>query len=178
MSEIKDIIDRNVTLQFETTSRNPTGKRDDWGQRLMQTHKQIHGLWAPNAPDLSVPDGAAMSSAKCVNTEGSVPASVNAAPDSSKSPSASSKANRGKEARASLLYKGLTTAKARGWLLRLTTSAPNTIVPSDEQRLALQDVMDGCLQERNDEQQELDIRSEPSLLFLHGVPGAGKSKLL
>ena len=38
--------------------------------------------------------------------------------------------------------------------------------------------MDTCLQERDDEQQELNIRSEPSRLFLHGVPGAGKSKLL
>ena len=34
------------------------------------------------------------------------------------------------------------------------------------------------LEERNDEQQELNIRNEPSRLFLHGVPGAGKSKLL
>ena len=126
----------------------------------MQQHKPIDDLWVPNAPDLSVPAGADMSSAKCVNTERSVPASVNAAPDCSKSPSASSKANRGKEARASLLYKGLTRAEARGWLLCLTTSAPNAIVPSDEQRLVLQDVVDRCLQERDDEQQELDIRSE------------------
>ena len=86
--------------------------------------------------------------------------------------------HRDKEARASLLYNGFTTATSRGWLLRLTTSAPNKIIPSDEQRLVLQDVMDRCLQERDDEQQELDIRSEPSRLFLHGVPGAGKSKLL
>ena len=141
----------------------------------MQTHKQLDGLWAPNAPDLSVPDGASMSAAKCVNTEGSVPASVNASPDSSKSPCASSKANRGKEARASLLYKGLTTAKARGWLLRLTTSAPNRIIPSAEQTLVLEDVMNRCLEERDDEQQELDIRSEPRQLCLHGVLGAGKS---
>ena len=110
--------------------------------------------------------------------QGSVPAIVNATQDCSKSPCAPRTANRDKEARASLLHKGLTTATARGWLLRLTTSAPNKIIPSDEQRLVLQDVMDRCFQERDDEQQELDIRSEPSRLFLHGLPGSGKSKLL
>ena len=52
------------------------------------------------------------------------------------------------------------------------------IVPSDEQRLVLQDVMDRCFEERVDEEDDLEIRSEPLRLFLHGVPGAGKSKLL
>ena len=53
LSEIKDIIDRNVTLQFESTSRNPAGKRDALEQRLVQHHTQNHGLWAPHAPELS-----------------------------------------------------------------------------------------------------------------------------
>jgi hypothetical protein len=82
------------------------------------------------------------------------------------------------EAGASLLYRGLTRATAGDWLLRLTTGAPSGIVPSDEQRLVLQDVMDRCFEERVDEEDDLEIRSEPLRLFLHGVPGAGKSKLL
>ena len=123
-------------------------------------------MWVPHAQELSGPLGADMSSSQCLNNKGSVPANVNATPDFSKSPCASRKTNKAKEAR------------ARGWLLRLMTSAPNKIIPSDEQRLVLEDVMDRCLQERDDEQQELNIRSEPSRLFLHGVPGAGKSKLL
>ena len=38
--------------------------------------------------------------------------------------------------------------------------------------------MDRCFEERVDEEEDLEIRSEPLRLFLHGVPGAGKSKLL
>ena len=144
----------------------------------MQSTKQVDDWCAAHASQLNSLDGDGRSRARCVNNAGSVPSRVPAAPDCSKSPSASTKADRGKEARASLLYKGLTSAKARGWLLRLTTPAPNAIVPSDEQKLVLQDVIDRCLQEREDEHQELDVRSEPSRVFLHGVPGAGKSKLL
>ena len=99
---------------------------------------------------------------------------VKAAPDCSKSPSGSSKADRRVEAGASLLYRGLTRATAREWLLRLTTGGPSAIVPSDEQRLVLQDVMDRCFDERVDEEEDREIRSEPLRLFLHGVPGAGK----
>ena len=35
-----------------------------------------------------------------------------------------------------------------------------------------------CFEERVDEEEDVEIRSEPLRLFLHGVPGAGKSKLL
>ena len=140
--------------------------------------KHIEGMWAPRAQERSGPFGADIRIPQCLNKEGSVPSNVIATADLSNSPSASSRTNRDKAARASLLYKGLTTAKARGWLVRLMTSAPNKVIPSGEQKLVLEDVMNRCLQERDDEQQELNIRSEPSRVFLHGVPRAGKSKLL
>ena len=178
LSEIKDIIDKNVALQFETSSKDGKGKHAAWGHRLVQSTKQVDEWCAAHAPEHSGPDVAGRGPARCVNNAGSVPARFPAAPDCSKSPSASTKADRAKEARASLLYKGVTRVPARGWLLRLTTPAPNAIVPSDEQKLVLQVVVDRCLEERDDEHQELDVRSEPSRVFLHGVPGAGKSKLL
>ena len=126
----------------------------------------------------NAPGSASGSSRKCLDTEGCVPAILKASPDSSKSTSASSKADRDVQARAALLYRGFSRAAADEWLLSLTTRVPSAIVPSDEQRLVLQDVMDRCFAERVDEEDDLEIKSEPLRLFLHGVPGAGKSKLL
>ena len=51
-------------------------------------------------------------------------------------------------------------------------------VPSDEQLKAIKMIVERCLQERSEEQQELEYRSEPLRLILHGVPGAGKTATL
>ena len=101
LQEIKKIVGNNVAL-----------KRQAWEHRVASHNKDIDGRWAPHATDRSVPSGADASSTKCLNTEGCVPVTVKAAPDCSKSPSASSKADRDVEARASLLYRTLTKAAA------------------------------------------------------------------
>ena len=50
--------------------------------------------------------------------------------------------------------------------------------PEPGAKNVLQRLIDRCLEERIDEGNDSDSRSEPLRVMLHGVPGAGKSELL
>ena len=64
-----------------------------------------------------------------------------------------------KEARASLVYKGLTHRGAQRWLDRLCTPGPNKLVPADEQVRVIRAIVDRCLEEAADEQRDAPFRS-------------------
>lgn len=178
LQEIRNIVGKNVALQSESTTQNPGGKINSWEQRVAIQNKDIDSWWAPNAMSSSASGSASASSTSKVDTDGCVPANLTSLPETSKSAAASSKAVRDVQARAATLYRSFNRTAADEWLLRLTTAGSSAIVPSDEQKLVLQDVIDRCFAERVEEEAEVEIKSEPLRLFLHGVPGAGKSKLL
>ena len=177
LQEIRHIIGENVALQSLSTPDTPVGKRNSWEHRVARQNADIDKWWAPPAMPSSATGSASASSTMKLNTEGSVPADLTSLPQASKSTSASSKDVRDVQARAAMLYRSCSSTAADEWLLSLTTAGSSAIVPSVEQRLVLQDVIDRCFAEREEEEKD-EIRSEPLRLFLHGVPGAGKSKLL
>ncbi len=84
-------------------------------------------------------------------------------------------------AKSVLSYGALSRKSAKQWLDRLRQkelSNPDKIIPSAEQIVALNMVIERCLQEQVDEIRDEQPRSEPITGLLHGVPGAGKSQTL
>ena len=166
LSEIKDIIQKNVQLQFEDRAVSKTGKTEKWRQNICKTMDHIEKLW-----DLD--DARADTSASVLNKAGSIRYEAAVA----MSVAAAKSKGKSKEARASLVYKGLTHRGAQRWLDRLCTPGPNKLVPADEQVRVIRAIVDRCLEEAADEQRDAPFRSEPMQMLLHGVPGAGKSEV-
>ena len=71
---------------------------------------------------------------------------------------------------AQLHYQSFLQKNARAWLRRLQTDTSKK-TPSAEQLQCIQAVVDRCIQEARDEQNNVEYRSEPLRLILHGVPG-------
>ena len=69
LSEINDISQRNVALQFQDGTASKTGKRESWRQQVEQTMKNIDGMWAAdNSPRDAAPPN--------LDKTGSVPATL------------------------------------------------------------------------------------------------------
>jgi hypothetical protein len=79
---------------------------------------------------------------------------------------------------------GLTKKSAEKWFQWLALKGLDSDTrrprpkPNTEQQLCIRRVVDRCLKECLEESNDVDFRSEPEKLCIHGVPGAGKSEVL
>ena len=71
---------------------------------------------------------------------------------------------------AQLHYQSFLQKNADTWLRRLRTDNSKK-TPSAEQLQCIQAVVRRCIQEARDEQNNVEYKSEPLRLILHGVPG-------
>ena len=70
-----------------------------------------------------------------------------------------------------LVYKTFRSNKVKQWLRELQAES-NEITPSAEQLQFIQTVVSRCVQEAPEEHSNVECRSEPLRILLHGVPGA------
>ena len=81
-------------------------------------------------------------------------------------------------------YGGLTEKRANIWFSRLVQSGLDADTrsprpkPNAEQQFCIRTIIDRCLKECLEEANDVEFRSEPLKLCVHGVPGAGKSEVL
>ena len=71
---------------------------------------------------------------------------------------------------AHLLYKGFKKTSIADWLAKLQ-SKTNKKTPSDEQLVCVKAIIDRCVKEAGEENRNVEYRSEPLRMILHGVPG-------
>ena len=164
---------RDLLRGSDSAERRRGGKDD--GKLLSPHAHQIEASKAITEDLWTVPEST-LRSFSIGNKRASVPSEKEKqAPEKKAEPQEHSRSRRGKET--ALSYGGLTERVARTWMLNLT-DPKNKKRPSEEQLACLQQIVDRCVQENKEHGRNLQFRSEPLRMVLHGVPGAGKTQTL
>ena len=161
LAAVHSILRRTASVETSKLDSEEQGKASKFAHQVEAAKEISEKLW-------SVPEEHA-SSRGSFNKQGSIACQESEKPmgkDSGKARENSGSAKMD----ASLCYKAFKKKKADEWLHSLQ-AAHNEKKPSAEQLLCIQAVVQRCVQEARDELNNVEYRSEPLRLILHGVPG-------